>query len=307
MRRRATWVAMAATMAVGASLLGLVACDPPPPTCDHVGQTRTTVRYQTTPGVTANLQSLDVYRPKVDAACPATPVLVYVHGGGWMRGDKANSILYKVDQFAQQQGWLFVSVNYRLSPSPPNLTSTSAVRAPTHARDVAAAIGWVHRNAAAYGADPSQIAIMGHSAGASLVATVATDESLLAGAGVPRSDVGCVSVLDTRAYDIAAVASENEVMYENAFGTDRTRWPAFSPQLQVTDGEALPDVQVIAHQGKAWEAANRSFVETLVDAGGTATMKVVPLDHEGINDAVGNPSDTLVTPALLSFLEGCYA
>jgi acetyl esterase/lipase len=232
-------------------------------------------------------------------------VLVYVHGGGWHRGDKANKILKKVDQFAQKEGWLFVSVNYRLSPDPIDLTSTRAVRAPIHGQDVAAAVGWVHRNAAAYGADPNRIAVMGHSAGAHLASMVGTDESLLAGADVARAAVGCVISLDTAAHDITESAPGNP-LYLNAFGSDPAAWRANSPIHQVTAGEALPDFLLVHQDRLSSTSRNNRFRDALRAAGGTATTKPAPLDHSGINDAVGDPADKVVTPAVLSFLETCY-
>jgi acetyl esterase/lipase len=306
MARRSTTLAVATMLAVAGVALALTACDPPPPTCSGVTQTRSTVRYRTTAGVAANLQSLDLYRPAIDAECPPPPVIVYVHGGGWRQGDKANNVLRKVDQFAQKNGWLFVSVNYRLSPNPIELVSTAAVRAPTHGQDVAAAIGWVHRNAANYGADPSRIAIMGHSAGAHLVSMVGTDQSLLTGASVPRAAVGCVISLDTAAHDITESAPGNP-LYLNAFGSDPASWRANSPIYQVTAGEALPDFLLVHQDRPSSTTRNNRFRDVLRTAGGTATTTPAPLDHSGINDAVGDPADTVVTPAVLSFLGSCFA
>ncbi|MFN8017116.1 MAG: alpha/beta hydrolase [Acidimicrobiales bacterium] len=288
--------------------LGIVSCQPSSgPRCTNVASTRTTVRYATTPGVDAGLQSLDLYRPKLEAGCPTVPVVLYVHGGGWMRGDKANQILTKVDLFAQKLGWVFVSVNYRLSPSPIDVADPDGVRAPTHARDVAASVAWVRANARRYGADPNRIALVGHSAGAGLVSNLGTDESLLAGAGVPRQAVRCVASLDTESYDVADGIARNRSLYENAFGTDPDGWTAASPIHQLTDGEALPPFLIVSHTAAAWQANSAEFRDALVAAGGTATLKVVPLDHEGINDAVGASGDRYVTPPLVAFLGRCLA
>jgi acetyl esterase/lipase len=273
--------------------------------CAATKVTTRTVRYTATPGVAANLQSLDLYRPTLPAGCPRTPIVVYVHGGGWRRGDKANQIASKVDLFARQQGWLFVSVNYRLSPDPLDLTSRTAVRAPTHARDVAAAIAWVTRNARANGADPTRVAIAGHSAGAHIVSTLGTDQSLLAGAKVPRSSVRCVVSLDIAGFDVAQAIRVNGALYENAFGSDPARWRSLSPLFQITKGEPLPDFLQITQRTRWLETTNRTFADALRAAGGSATLRTVPLDHNAINGAVGRPGDKLVTPPLLAFLTPC--
>lgn len=322
MPNRSRTLALAVTLA--AVIIASTACEPastsppapkPGPTstvsakgvarCAATGVTKRTVRYAATPGVAANLQSLDLYRPTLPAGCPRTPIVLYVHGGGWRRGDKAQQINRKVDLFARQQGWLFISVNYRLSPDPLDLTSPTAVRAPTHAKDVAAAIGWVTRNARANGADPTRVAIAGHSAGAHIVSTLGTDQSLLAAARVPRSSVRCVVSLDIAGFDVAQAVRVNGDLYENAFGSDPARWRTLSPLFQITDGEALPDFLAITQRTRWLESTNRTFRDALVAAGGSATLRSVPLDHNGINAAVGTTGDKLVTPPLMAFLTPC--
>lgn len=275
--------------------------------CTNVTSTKTTHRYARTSGVAADLQSLDLYRPDLHPGCPAAPVVVYVHGGGWLRGDKANKVDDKVALFAEQLGWVFVSVNYRLSPDPIDLAAPNAVRAPVHAQDVAAAVAWVRQHVADSGGDPDRIALVGHSAGAHLVSELGTDQSLLAAAGVPRGSVPCVASLDTQAYDVAYAVAVSRRLHENAFGTDPARWPEWSPIHQITAGEALPAFLVVAHTARPWLAQSRAFTDALTAAGGRAELVPVPLDHAGINAAVGRPGDTIVTPPLTRFLRDCFA
>lgn len=131
------------------------------------------VRYVDTPGDVASAHALDVYAPADPGAGP-TPVMVYIHGGGWKGGDKAR-VGSKAEYFTSR-GWAFVSVNYRLLP---------AGRHPANVDDVAAAIAWVHDHAAEHGIDPDAIFVMGHSAGAHLAALVATNPAPLRKAGKP--------------------------------------------------------------------------------------------------------------------------
>ncbi len=86
-------------------------------------------------------QRLDVYAPR--KAAEKAPVMVYVHGGGWMRGDK--SAVGKKAEFFTGQGWVFVSVNYRLVPDGKH---------PRNVEDVATALAWVHERCTEYGGDP---------------------------------------------------------------------------------------------------------------------------------------------------------
>ncbi|MFN7934084.1 MAG: alpha/beta hydrolase [Bryobacteraceae bacterium] len=133
-------------------------------------------------------QLLDIYSPGSGANLP---VVVWVHGGGWMRGSKAD-VDSKPAAFTQR-GFVFVPVNYRYFP---NVSMDKIVR------DVAKATGWVHANIARYNGDPQRIFLMGHSAGAQLAALLCTDTRYIEAEGVPRSHIaGCVPV-DGDTYDV---------------------------------------------------------------------------------------------------------
>jgi triacylglycerol lipase len=96
---------------------------------------------------------------------------VFVHGGGFVGGDKhvpGMPMYDHIGAWAVRNGWVGVTITYRLAPE---------FTWPSGAQDVAAAVGWVRANIAAYGGDPSRIVVAGHSAGAVHVA------SYLAGQG----------------------------------------------------------------------------------------------------------------------------
>lgn len=133
-------------------------------------------------------QLLDIYTPGSGANLP---VVVWVHGGGWMRGSKAD-VDSKPAAFTER-GFVFVPVNYRYFP---HVSMDNIVR------DVAKATGWVHANIARYKGDPKRIFLMGHSAGAQLAALLCTDSRYIEAEGVPRSHIsGCVPV-DGDTYDV---------------------------------------------------------------------------------------------------------
>jgi acetyl esterase/lipase len=97
-----------------------------------------------------------------------------------MAGDKNFFGMYRgVGRCLAKNGFVAVLINYRLSP---------AVRHPEHARDVARAFAWTCRNIDRYGGDPRRIVLAGHSAGAHLIALVATDESFLKDPALKLSD-----------------------------------------------------------------------------------------------------------------------
>ncbi len=133
-------------------------------------------------------QLLDVYAPSTGSNLP---VVVWVHGGGWMRGSK-NEVNHKPSAFVEK-GLVFVPVNYRFVPH---------VIMDTIVRDVAKSVGWVHANIARYGGDPNRIFLMGHSAGAQLAALLCTDSRYIEAESVPRTSIkGCVPV-DGDTYDV---------------------------------------------------------------------------------------------------------
>jgi acetyl esterase/lipase len=102
-----------------------------------------------------------------DSSGGLVPVFVFVHGGGFVAGDKhqPGSPAYDlVGAWAVRHGWVGVNITYRYAPE---------VSWPAGAQDVAAAVGWLRQNIAAFGGDPDSIVVAGHSAGAVHVADFA--------------------------------------------------------------------------------------------------------------------------------------
>jgi arylformamidase len=170
----------------------------------------------------APLQRFDVYLP---AHAQSAPVILMVHGGGWREGDKRNSPV--VDNKAAHylaKGYIFVSTNYRLIPDADPIEQ---------ARDVAHALAAVQSQAASWGGDPARVVLMGHSAGAHLVALLDTDPTLSAGV-VATPWLGTVA-LDSAAYDIEKIMKARHFpLYDRAFGKDEALWKAASPINAVT-------------------------------------------------------------------------
>ncbi len=267
--------------------------------------------YDTIPGVDPNLLSLDMYVPDTTANCPLPPVMVYVHGGGWVRGDKSHAVADKVSWF-NEMGWVFVSVNYRLTPdrgdSDPSQLDPDRIMFPVHNNDVANAISWVHDHAAEFGADGDLISIMGHSAGAGIVAAIATDETYLGGHGLELGSIRCAVPLDTAAYDIRARAESSLTadLYLNAFGDSPQDWDIASPLNHVEAGKDIPNFFVVVRGSALRLAQAHEFADALTGAGvATEFLEATGLSHDGVNDAVGAPDDDLITPNLGRFLEGC--
>ena len=216
----------------------------PPGELDCTGRGTTAdrnLRYTQTPGTVANLQSLDLYLPLRASGCGPAPLVVYVHGGGFVNGDKANQITNKVNLF-NGEGWAFASLNYRLVGSAGVGPGNGMYPAPE--QDIAAAINYLVGHAAANDIDAGHVMTLGHSSGAFLVALEATDGSFLQGVGRHLDAVVCTAALDTT-YDITAQItshSSEEAMYRNAFGNDPAVWDRGSPTHNVGCRQGDPGV-----------------------------------------------------------------
>jgi acetyl esterase/lipase len=115
---------------------------------------------------------LDVYRPSGGGS--GAPVLLQIHGGGWVFGNKHEQALPLVYHLAAR-GWIVVTPNYRLSPK---------ARFPEHLVDCKRALAWIKQTVAQYGGDPSFVAVTGGSAGghlAALMGLTANDSRLQPG------------------------------------------------------------------------------------------------------------------------------
>jgi len=238
---------------------------------------------------------LDVYAP---ADGKDHPVVIWLHGGGWRKGDKAN-VQRKPQAFADK-GFVFVSVNYRFVPQ---------VTVKEMTGDIAKAIKWVHGHAKEYGGSPDKIFVAGHSAGAHLAALVCTDDSYLKAEGLVLSAVkGCIPV-DTAVYDIPGQLGSSGPLranlYMSAFGNDEATQKQLSPITHVAKGKGIPPFLILHVADRPDSTAqSKAFAKALVGAGVQA--KVVPgegKNHGTINRDLGLPDDE-PTKAVFEFLDG---
>lgn len=157
---------------------------------------------------------LDLFVPN-DVNAHGLPVLLFVHGGGFIAGDKggANEPYYSnVGVWAAKQGFVGATVNYRLAP---------AATWPSGIEDIERAMRWLHENVDQHGGDPSHIVLFGQSAGATHVGGYVASRS------DSRPCQAAAAVMFSGLYDLLSLEhSPREHAY---FGTDASRFAEQSP------------------------------------------------------------------------------
>lgn len=230
------------------------------------------------------LQQFDLYSSRQPSS--SAPAIVMVHGGAWRTGDKAmsNVITNKVKRWVPE-GIVFISINYRLLPETAPLQQAS---------DVANAMAYIQQHATQLHIDPTQIVLMGHSAGAHLVSLLATDEQLQKQAQV-QPWLATIA-LDSAAYDVPAIMSRSHYrFYDAAFGKDPAIWQQSSPLLQL-EGKISPFLAICSTKrpDKPCQQAE-DFVKQAKTLGSDATLLPEPMTHKEINRDLGSVSTYTTT------------
>ncbi|ESQ76540.1 alpha/beta hydrolase [Asticcacaulis sp. YBE204] len=224
------------------------------------------------------LQAIDVYTP---ANAKNAPMIVMVHGGAWKIGDKGNtgSIENKLKHWLPK-GYIVISVNYRLLP---------AADAYGQADDIATALAFIQKNAVKWGGDVNRLILMGHSAGAQLVAVTSADPSVVTAKG-GRLWSGTV-VLDSATMDLQATMSQKRLpaFYTEAFGSDPAKWSKASPLARLTP-QAVPMMIVCSTKRPDKPCAQADTLSAkLKSLGKPAPVQKEALSHADINRLVGTP------------------
>ena len=262
---------------------------------------KSTVAYASIAGVPADRTSVDVYRPS--AAClgsrPA-PVVMWVHGGAYRTGDKANQMRDKIALFSSRR-YILVSVNYRLTDG-----SAHAARYPDHFRDVASAVAWVRSHIGRYHGDGKRIALLGHSAGADIVSNVATNPRWLKERGLRPSALRCAGPLDTEGFDKPRAEPDELAQWAAPLGNATDYLHRTSATLLVQPGIGLRPVITLVRGTPRRQAIEQGYANALRAAKvPVTTIDARGLTHAEVNSRIGAPGDTVMTPPLVAFLTTC--
>ncbi|WP_328388459.1 carboxylesterase/lipase family protein [Nocardia sp. NBC_00416] len=215
--------------------------------------------------------TLNVVAPATASPRPR-PVMVFIHGGGYLFGTSALR-LYSGVQLAADGDVIVVSINYRLGAfGYADFSEFSTPDSPYDAnlglRDQIAALRWVRANIAEFGGDPENVTIFGESAGAhavlSLLATPSAEGLFHRGiAQSPPADWG-LTIAESREFarrilDRLGVAPENanralreadphdiRRAFNRASNAAMAEFPGFFPAAPVADGDLLPRTPIDA-------------------------------------------------------------
>jgi acetyl esterase/lipase len=213
-------------------------------------------------------QRVDVYVPDKAAArpmaappmaAPPKPLIIFWHGGRWKSGDKSD---YRfVGAALAESGYVALIANYRHYPQ---------VHMPGFMDDAAQTVQWAVAHAGEFGADPRQLFLMGHSAGAHMAALLALDPRYLRATGSAPAIAGVIGL--SGPYDFLPLL---EADVQDMFGP-----PALYPESQPINyvrADAPP--MLLAHGLKdetVWPKNSRNLASALGARGVSVTLKLYP-------------------------------
>ena len=263
------------------------------------------VTRPTFPGVEIrrNLDYGTEARNKADLYLPehrdGAPIVIQVHGGGWVSGDKKQQGQPLLSHFTRQ-GWIGVAINYRMGPKH---------RLPAAVYDVKQTIAWVKEQAAGWGGDPDRILLTGGSAGGHLTALCALtgdDRTLQPG----FEDADCTVAAAAPMYGVFDLSDRNRhrgrtamtpFLQRMVMGTklvdDAAGWDALSPITRVRP-DAPPMLAIsCAYDTLVPIEEARDFGVAITAISPAARFVVLPHAHHAF-DVINGPRAQVVVAAI---------
>lgn len=246
---------------------------------------QTHIPYVTRDGVDLHL---DIVAPEDDGGAPR-PAIVFVHGGGWIGGEKTTT----ANDLLAEAGFFTVSIDYRL---------TDVAQFPAQIHDVKAAIRWVRMHAAEWNVDPEKIGVWGSSAGGHLAALCAVTNGVGWYAGDSNdgvsSDVQCAVpicpptdfLIDWYAAGNMQVHDEAEMCLHGLIGGPATEHPELarqaSPLWQLSES-AVPQLVIQGGADDLVPAGQvRAYVSALMQHGADVTYLEYPEEVHSVDAGI---------------------
>ena len=234
---------------------------------------------------------LDVHTGNRRRSDGPMPVVMYFHGGGFVRGNKDGN--RNVADYFASLGLVGVNATYRLAPE---------AKFPDGANDIGAAVAWVKDNIAEYGGDPNQVFVIGKSAAASHAATYAFRPDVLE-PGTPAA-AGVIMISGGYGAD-PENPSENRIAY---FGDDLSRWPEISTigNIERTDIPVMFTISEFDNPGTQ-ESLVAIMSELSAKQGGMPrVVQLIGHNHYSPNIGIGT-QDTQLSATILQFVRATVA
>ena len=227
-------------------------------------------------------QILDVYRR---AGAANAPVVLFVHGGAFVRGDKdvTDEVYANVCYYFARHGYLALNVEYRLAPES---------RYPGGVEDLAGAIAWAKRSARDLGGDSERLFLVGHSAGSTHVAGYAWDPNMPTR---PDPAVKAIVLISGRLRADARPDNPNAGGVRAYFGDDESRYEARSP-VTYAGASQLPVFLAIAeYENPLLDVYGAETLHRIAVARGRAPrfLRLPRHNHISIVAHVNTEEDTL--------------
>lgn len=212
------------------------------------------------------------------------PLVVYVHGGGWIDGSPRAGSGGAQAEFYTSRGFAYATIGHRYVP---------VVPVEQQLADIARAIAYLRNE---LDVDARRIVLVGHSSGAHLAALLASDPSYFQAAKLKFESIRGVVLLDPAAFDLQPLMASGggsvERYFKPTFGTDPARWSALSPVTQTAAPNA--PLWAILHDGNNLFAAGQAadFAAGLIAGGAKATVQpIANTTHMRLNDEIGVTGD----------------
>ena len=219
-------------------------------------------------------QTLDVWRADDAAADGQRPVLIFWHGGGWVKGARQD-YAFAGRAFAKK-GFVVVVPDYRKVPQ---------VRFPAFVEDAADAVAWTRDNIARYGGDPQSIGFSGHSAGAHTAVLLALDPRWLKAAGVDPGIVKAVVGL-SGAYDFFPFTTKRSIDAMSAYPE-----PEVTQPITFARADAPPMLLITSSDDTTVRPRNAINLTARLEQKGAVVEMInyQGLDHEEVVMALSKP------------------
>jgi len=271
--------------------------------------------YDLPAGVDSSLATLDLFRSDDQAL---RPLVVLVHGGSWVSGDKSGFSLSAPDfvPWWIDRGFVVAAVNFRLA-SP--IGQQQVVVPADQASDIASAVAWLLSESSDLQIDASEpVTLVGYSSGAHLVALLGADARIVEAVGLEHTQVGATVSLDVHVYDVpyaldlmvGSVVEQNMPLIRHLFGETQEQQLAGSPISYLEDYVApamLISVDAspteVGSHGFIVDQAAQHYAAALGDAGHIAqTFHDESETHASLSLGFGEENDE-VTAAIGAFLD----